>query len=142
MVKKAVNALVSKATSITAGFLFTLSLVALSACGGPCEYKWKKSGIAVITAIVPVASTCQNDRDELFFDFEPSGLGEFIEPKPGDYSFEISAPSRSWAEKSGLVVGSRHPASRFEKTSGSCSGGFIVLNDVDFNAVENVCTQK
>lgn len=116
-------------------------VLAGSGCGGPCEYR-RTTGTARVTAIQSSAggNACSNGVNVLF-DFTPSDATQTelaatnVEILVGDGK----SPPRSWVESSGLTVGSVHPATRSDMTSGSCSPMIISLDDVDYAAGTNAC---
>ncbi len=119
--------------------------------GGECTYK-QIPGTATITQVSeadPAAYSCKSGVTVLF-SFKPEdplAVKNYLFPQNSDDRQRLTVgagmnPSRRWAEKKGLTVGSTHRCVRKEITKGACTPVLFVFPEIDFSDWDEVCFSK
>jgi hypothetical protein len=116
--------------------------------GGPCEYN-TVNGHATIIEVRNAPANAYNCQDavEVVFTFQPDDPSatasyRFEEYPDADHRFTLGAgmnPPRQWAQRAGLIPGSRHRCIRNEIVSGACVPVKYVFPDIDTSGWEQEC---
>jgi hypothetical protein len=116
--------------------------------GGPCEYE-TIDGHATISEVKNAPADGYNCQDavEVIFTFMPddplAAAGyRFADYSDTDRRFTLGAgmnPPRQWAQRAGLVPGSRHRCIRREIVKGTCVPVTYFFPDIDIAGWEQAC---
>ena len=116
--------------------------------GGPCEYN-TIDGHATVVEVNKAPADANNclDAVEVIYTFipdDPSAVDKyrFADDPDTHHRFTLGAgmnPPRQWAQRLGLIPGSRHRCIRMEIVSGACVPVKFVLPDIDLAGWEKEC---
>lgn len=116
--------------------------------GGPCEYETIK-GHATVIKVKDAPADAYNCRDavEVIYTFRPddpsaANSNRFADSPDAHQRFTVGAgmnPPRQWAQRKGLVPGSRHRCIRKEIVTGTCVPVAYVFPDIDITGWEQEC---
>jgi hypothetical protein len=131
--------------------IFVLMLLLLSACGteaggrvgGPCSYK-STQGTAKIISLNSAASNsnnCNNNPVVVVFDFiaDSPANADAAENNQMLVVGDGKNPPLNYAIAKGLTVGSTHPCTRHNISSGTCSPVVFAFGDVDLSDYAASC---
>ena len=133
--------------------IYTLLLMFFSSCGsgtgnhipgGPCTYS-STPGTAIIISLSSASlnsNNCANNPVEVLFDFTPDSPADANDATDKNQHVIVGDgknPPLDYVINKGLTIGSSHPCTRQNITSGTCSPVSFIFGDVDLSDFAASC---